>query len=238
MTKKKIILGAITLGLLTAGIYLYFNLGSIITRTTERIAGNALGVAVDIGHIDLSLSEKKVIVSGIKISNPKGYKGSHIITTDTISIGLNTATRELIDFKDIQVTGSVVNLEVNENGMNLIDLKNLAGKKKQKESTGSKQIRVIVKNMVIDASVIKPRITFLDRDLGDITVPALRFSNLGQGGGMDAGDAIASVLSKYLGAVEKQARQSGLFNGVGVPNMKDVEKTLDNAKDTIKGLFQ
>ena len=238
MSKLKLILCVLAVGLLAGGIYLYFNFNSIITRTAERIATNALGVTVNIGSIDVSLSDKAVQVNKIEIDNPPGYKSAHAMTVDRVLIGLNTASRELIDFNDIQVKGSVVTMEVNQNGMNLLDLKNLANRKEQKESAGSEQIRVIIKKMVVDASVIKPRITLVDRDFGDIKMPAIHFSNIGNGGKTDAGEVIVQVMTKYINEVQQQARQSGLLTGVQIPGAEDVRKTLNKAKDTLKGLFQ
>ena len=237
-TKKKIVLGAVAAVVLGAGVFLYLNFADILVRTTEKIASNALGVGVHIGSIDVSLSDKKVIVNAIKVNNPPGYKSPYIITTDKVEIALNTASRELIDFKDINVTGSTVYAEVNEKGMNLVDLKKLATAKKQKEAAGSEAIRVIVKHMVIDSSVIKPRVSFLDREIGDIRMPPLTLSNIGQGGGVNAGTAITNVMVKYLSAAEKQVRKEGLLKGVEVPGLDDARKTLNKEADKLKGLFQ
>lgn len=238
MSKTKIILIAVTTLVFAGGVYLYMNFNSMITRQAERIASDALGVRVNIGSIDISLSDKVATVNTIEIGNPKGYKKDNAITADSIRIGLNSAATDLIDFNDITVKGSVVNLEVNENGMNLLDLKNLAQSKKQTDTAGSETVRVIVKKMVIEASTINPSVTFLDRDITSITMPAIHFSNLGQGGGMEAGDAIVKVITKYINETVQQARQSGALTGVKIPGTDDVKKLMDDAKEGIKSLFQ
>ncbi len=239
--KKSVVGAAIALALVAGIVYVCLNFGSLITRTAEKIATNALGVNVNIGSIDVSLSEKKVVVNSIKISNPPGYRQPYAMTADGILIGLNTASRELIDFKNIQVKGSVVYLEVNEKGINLSDLKKLANSKKQKESVGSEQIRVIVKNMAIDASVVKTTIAMVDRDIPAINVPALEFSNIGSGKGIDAKSAIVQVLTKYFSSVENEARKSGALSGI--PNVDDAKKELNKkldskAEDLKKKLFR
>lgn len=229
---KKIIALLLILG---AGAYLYMNLGDIVTKTAEKIASDALGVAVNIGSIDVSLSDKKVTVHSVEISNPPGYRNAHAVTTKTIAIGLKTASKELIDFKDIVVKGSVVNLEINEHGMNLVDLKNLANRKKQKESVGSKQVRVIVQNMVIEASTINPSITLIDRKILPIQMPAVTFSNIGQGSGVKAGDAVVQILTKYLSSAERAAREANMLDGV--PGFGEVEKVIDDVAKGLKDLF-
>jgi len=235
-TKKPIalvVLAAVVLG----GGYLYLNFGSMITRTAETIASNALGVTVNIGSITVSLSDKKVTVNTLEIANPPGYSKPYAMTADKILIGLNTASKQLIDFKDIVVKGSVVNLEVNEKGMNLHDLKRLAARKEQKESVGSEQVRVIVEHMVIDASVINPSITLIPREIQPIRMPAITFSGIGKGSGMNADDAIVQVLTKYLSAIEEAARDGGMLNGLP-GGLGDVKKTLDDAAGGLQKLFK
>lgn len=233
--KKNMTLIIVCALLLGGGFYLYQNFGNFITRTAERIASDALGVPVNIGSIRVSLSDKKVSVNSLKIGNPPGYRGAHAMTADAILIGFNTASKELIDFKDIQVKGSVVYLEVNEKGMNLVDLKTLANQRKQKESVGSEQIRVIVRNMLIDASIINSRITFVDHDIPPINMPPLTFSNIGSGRGIEAKDAIVQILSRYFTSVEKEARKSGMLNDI--PGMNDARKAIDDAATNLKKLF-
>lgn len=238
MTLKKTIM-VVLLGVFVAGgVYLYFNFATMLTRTVERIATNALGVSVDIGAINLSLKDKTATVHNIKIGNPKGYKQPYAITAGRIDIGLNTVGRDLIDFKTITVKDSEVYLEVNEGGMNLLDLKEQAQSRKSREQSAEEAVRVIVKQMVIDASTIHSKITFLDRDIATIKMPAVRMTNLGQGGGVSAGSAVADVLVKYVNAAVAEARNSQVLSGVTLPGSKDVEKIVDDVTEGIKGLFR
>lgn len=238
MASKKKSVGLIVLAaIVAAGVYLYWNLGGMVTRTAENIASGALGVKVNIGSIHISLTDKKVTVNTLEIGNPPGYRKAHAITAKGIDIGLNTASKQLIDFDKIEVKGSVVNLEVNDKGnMNLNDLKRLANRKEQRESAGSEQVRVIVRHMVIGASVINPSISMIERDIEPIRLPAIRFADIGKGGGINADDAIAQVVGKYLSSVEGAARSSGMLNGL--PGMGEVEKTLNDAAGSLKSLFK
>lgn len=218
--------------IIAAGVFLYLNFGDIAKNTAEKIATNALGVKVRISSLDISLKEKQVRVNNLRISNPPGYKKSHAVTTDEIVIGLNTASKKLIDFKDIRVNGSTVNLEVTEKGSNLTDLKKLASRKKQKESVGSEQIRVIVRNMVFGASTLNPSFTLLKGDIPSITIPSVRISNIGQrGNGALAQDAVSQIMRQYLTIAQREARQAGMFKGIE----STINNTVNDAiKDTTK----
>jgi hypothetical protein len=234
--KPPLVLTAIVVLVLLFGGYLYMNFGSLITRAAEKIASNALGVNVDIGWIDISTADKTATVHSLKIANPPGYSKPHAMTADKIVIKLNTATQELIDFGDIQVKGSVVNVEVSEKGVNLNDLKNLANRKKQRESMGAKQVRVIIQRMVIETSTLNPSFSLLKKDIKPVEMPPVTFSKMGGGGGMEAGDAVVQVLTRYLSKAESQARQGGLLKELST--IEDVQKTLDDAGESIKGLFE
>jgi hypothetical protein len=229
------LMAILALALLFGG-YIYMNFGSLITRTAEKIASNALGVNVDIGWIDISMADKTATVHSLKISNPPGYSKPHAMTAEKITIKLNTASKELIDFGDIQVKGSVVHVEVSEKGVNLSDLKNLANRKKQRESAGAKQVRVIIQHMVVEASTIHPSVSLLKHDIKPIQMPPVTFSKMGGGGGMEAGDAVVQVLTRYLSKAESAARQGGMLKELST--LEDVEKTLDDAGESIKGLFK
>jgi len=229
--KKKVfktrILPLILLAMVAGAVFLYLNFGNLAKGITERIASDALGVKVRISSLDVSLADKKVFVNGLTIANPPGYKNAHAITVEKISIGLNNATKELIDFDDIQVEGSVVNLEVTPNGNNLTDLKNLAAAKPQKESVGSEQIRVIVQKMVIGASTLNPSVTLYDGSLGSIQIPAISLSGLGQReNGILAKDAITQVITKYLSAAQSKANNAGFMKG-----KEEIEKMLKGSMD-------
>ena len=237
MKWKSIFIYSVGVLLLAVLTYLFLNFNNFLVKTTEKIATDALGVEVNIGSIDVNLSDKSVFVKGITVRNPSGYSRGYITTTDQVEIVLNTASAELINFKDIKVTGSVVNVEVNENGMNLVDLKNLANKKSNNSPSTDEAIKVVIKRMVMGASTINTRVTFLEKDLATIKMPSISFSNIGQGKGIEADDAIVQIMTKYLTSIEKHVRVKGLLSGVSVPGIEDVQKTIEGAVDSLKKLF-
>ncbi len=223
--------------LVAGGIFLYLNFSNIAKNLTEKIASDALGVKVRIASLDIFLQDKEVIVNGLRIGNPPGYKNANVMTAEKITIELNTVSKELIDFKNIRVDGSVINLEVTEKGNNLSDLKKLTEAKPQKESVGSEQVRVIVKNITIGSSTLNPSITLLGNSLGSITIPPVSLSGIGKRqNGVVAADAIKQVLTKYMSVAERKADTTGLIN----TNSSIVDAVGGEIKDlgkSIGGLF-
>jgi hypothetical protein len=225
--------------IIAAGIFLYFNFGGIAKTLTERIATNALGVKVNISTMDISLEKRTVVVNNLRIANPPGYEGAHAMTAEKIIIGLNTASKQMIDFDDINVVGSVVNLEVTPNGTNLTDLKELAMQKKQKEAVGSEAIRVIVRKMGIGASTLNPRVTLLPgQDLGSIKIPAINLNGIGEKeNGVLAKEAIVQVITKYIGVAQREANKAGMMKGLPTEELQKIQGGLvEKAKDDVEKL--
>lgn len=231
------LISIVVLLVIAAGVFIYLNFGDLAKRAAEKIASDALGVSVDIGSLDISLENKKATVNGLSIANPPGY-GGDAMTAESIVIGLNTASKQLIDFNNIQVNGSVVNLIVTERGTNLTDLKELAMQKEQKESVGSEQVRVIVRNMVIGASTLNPRITLLGDDLGSVKIPAINLSGIGaRENGVLAREAIVQVITKYIGVAQKEANQAGMLKGLPTEELQKIQGGLvEKAKDEVNEL--
>jgi hypothetical protein len=237
MTKKKksfplksILFLALLIG---GGIFVYLNFANWAKNLSEKIASDALGVKVQISSLHISLKDKTVSVNNLRIHNPRGYKNPHAMTTDLIKISLNTASKELIDFKDIKVSGSTIYLEVTEKGNNLSDLKKLTAAKSQKESAGSEQVRVIIKRMTIGASTLKPSVTLLGGALGNIDIPAVSLSNIGQtDNGVLAKEAITQILTKYMSVAESKAQRAGLLKGIE----GNVQKTIKDTENKVKNI--
>lgn len=233
------LVSVLVLLLVAGGIFVYLNFGGLAKGLAERIASDALGVKVAIGSLDISLEKRTASVNDLRISNPPGYDGRHAMTAEKIVIGLNTASKQLIDFNDINVIGSVVNLEVTPNGTNLTDLKELAMQKKQKESVGSEAIRVIVRKMAIGASTLNPRVTLLPgQDLGSIKIPAINLSGIGtRENGVLAKEAIIQVVTQYIGVAQREANKAGMLKGLPTDELQKIQGGLvDKAKDDVEKL--
>ncbi|HPD83802.1 MAG: hypothetical protein R3D88_02060 [Alphaproteobacteria bacterium] len=237
MRKVKVISSIVILLVLVLGVVIALNFTSLAKGAAEKIASDALGVKVTISDLNVSLKEKNVVLSGLKIANPSGYKKSHIITADKMDIALNTASKELIDFKFVSVDGAVVNLEVNGTGVNLQDLKNLMQQKKQKESIGAKQVQVIVRKMVINTSTLKPSVSFMDKNLPSIEIKPISISGLGTGSnGRPAQQAVEQVMSILIAEAQKSATQAGYLSTDGV--VDQLKGAVGNAAKDFKKLFE
>lgn len=225
--------------IIIASAVLYFNRNIIIERLAEKAGTQSLGVKVDIGSVDLSLADKKLIVNNIAIANPKGYKGKELMEIGKVEVGLNMFNKQLIDFDKIEVKESVINVEVNSKGININDLKKKLDSNKSetpKESDTEKAIRVIVQRATVKATKINTRITFMNRDLASFTMPDITLTDIGKkGGGTSAKAAITTVFSKLINDVQARVSKNLSLNGIKLPNFDGLKNSLDNAKDSVNG---
>lgn len=259
--KTSLVLFSAFVILLVCGVgYLYVNMGSLAKQLTESVASNALGVPVIIGKMDISLEEKKVVVSNILISNPVGYKKQNAISIDSITVAAESFSKTLLRFARVEVNGTNVNLEVSQSGTNLGDLQvNIA--KIQGQSQDRKtatDMKVIVKRFALTKAQLNPSITLLDKEMAFITVPDVILNDIGEKeNGILAQDAVAQIMYATLSQFNKASNSAGfleglpleLLNQMGVStvdvfqkNLKEsFDKEVDGFKkgvDDLKGLFE
>jgi hypothetical protein len=225
--------------LIAGGVYLYMNYANLLKNQVEKIASNALNVRVSISSLDLSISEKMVTVSGIKIANPAGYEKSNAVTIGSVSVALAEIpeTLDLIKFKLVDVSDTNVNLEVTGTNNNLSDLKNgmskSSGSSSSPSSSDANQPKVTLQKFHINQSTLNPTVTLIGGDLSPVNIPPVTLTGIGtKENGILAKDAIKQILTQYLNIASKQANSAGFLEGLSGVNIEDVKQ---QAKDKIEG---
>lgn len=216
--------------------FIYVNMGSIAKQLTEKVASEALGVPVTIGDMVITLEEKKVVVTNIKIANPPGYKKSHAITVDSVTVAGESFSKQLLTFARVAVDGTNVNVEVTGKGTNLGDLKkNVDAKKgssKPKSSSSQnsdgahgkdEQIKVIVKKFALTKAQLNPSVTLIDKDLAYVTVPDIHLTNIGKKeNGVVAQEAVAQIMDAVLERFNESANGAGFLEGLSLEMLNEI----------------
>lgn len=206
------------------GVFLYMNFGDIAKNMAEKIASDTLGVSVSIGKVDVGLKEKTVTVSNVKVGNPKGYKGSHAATIETIYLKADTLSQALLKFNDVSVTGSEIYLEVKENATNLTDIKKTVNSKAAKGDKAAQQIKVIIEQMKIENMRVHPSVLLTGLgDMQPITLPPIRLNGIGtKENGVLAREAIGQIWQSISNEVSKSANSAGFYQGVSPDALQDI----------------
>ncbi len=224
-TKTVFTVSSLALALLFGGgVFILMNLGDIAKNMAEKIASETLGVSVSIGTVDVALQDKTVTVSNIKVGNPKGYKGRHAATIQTVYLKADTLSQVLLKFNDISVSGSEVYLEVKESGTNLTDIKKTVNSKAAKGDKAAQQIKVIIEQMKIEKMRVHPSVLLAGLgDLAPITLPTIRLNNIGtKENGVLAREAIGQIWQSISGEVSKSANSAGFYQGISPDALEDI----------------
>ena len=241
--KLSLYLFSILVVLLVVGVaYLYMNIGSIAKDMTERVASDALGVAVTLGDMQISLEDKKIVVSDIRIANPKGYQKPDAMRIKEIVVAGESFSTELLTFSLVSVDGTHVNLEVSPQGTNLGDLKkNVDGNMASGGSStqNSEAPKVIVKKFSLTKAQLNPSVTLLDTDLAAIVVPDVHLSGIGQKeNGIVAQETVGQIAKAVLDQFNKSANSAGFLGGLSLDVLNDIGlSTVEVFKKNLKESF-
>lgn len=248
ISKTTMSVGAIAFAaLFGGGFYLLMNFADLTKPILEKLASDTLGVSVTIDKLDINLQEKSASASGIKVANPKGFKGANAVNINNITIAIDTLSKELITFEKIILDGMNVNLIVQENGTNLQTLKNnIANSKTDKKSSANAhkdQAKLIIKNLKFREIQLQPSSPYLAGKLEPINMDDAFISNIGvKEGGVSPQMAMAQVSSKIIAHIGNQAAKNGLYKGLspealknlGVSQVENLKNQLSNELDTLK----
>lgn len=254
-SKTALTVGSVAVALMFGGgLYLYMNFGSIAKRLAEYAATETLGVDVSIGAVRVSLEDKRVSVTNIRVANPPGYKSPEALTIGQVSIQADTLSQELLNFSKAEVKDMNVNLEITPEGTNLTDIqKNIKvpGRTEQAEEDRKTLTKVILDNFVAEGGTITPTISLLETQPAPLSLPAIHLKGIGKSeNGVLAQEAIAQIFEAVAQSSIKAAHKDGLLNSLNGDALKEIglspaRQFQDSVKekagavgDKIKGLFQ
>ncbi|MGB0719161.1 MAG: hypothetical protein ACPGRX_01725 [Bdellovibrionales bacterium] len=233
------------------GVYILSHLNTLAKPIAERIASDALGVAVSIGSMDISLQNKTVIVRDVHVANPPGYTKPDAMSVGAIDIALTNAGKDLIEFKDISVKDTHAYLEVTPDGINLQDLQSRIATAKRDPDT-PESIKVIIEKIVTTEAVLHPSVTLIaQQDLEPITIPSLQLTGLGRKeNGVLAQDAVAQIVGSLVQSFVESANDAGFYEGLSSDQLREMgigqlralggklNGEINKVTDGLKGLFE
>ncbi len=249
MTASKSILTVSTLAfalIFGGGIYIITQLDTLAKPITERIASDALGVAVTIGEMDIRLKEKRVDVRNVKVANPSGYSKPHAITISEVTVALSAIATNSVSIEDVTVKGTDAYLEVTRKGTNLRTLQNNL-KKVEDDGPVEEAIKVIIERFSLDGAMLHPSITLLSsRDLKSVQVSPIVLRNIGKAdNGILAREAVAQIMRPVLKELAQKAGDAGYYEGLSADVLKEmgasdfdqIKTQVNEEVDKFKKLF-
>lgn len=245
--------GFFVLLLVAGAMYLYVNMNTLAKDMAEQVASNALGVAVNIGEMDIRLDEQKVVVNKITVANPAGYKKSHAIEISNVTVAMESWSKDMLTFAMIGVSGTKVDLEVQPQGTNLGDIKKrvearsktVQGAKPTADQVADVQskkqnIKVLVRDFAMTGVQITPSITLLQGDLKPLQVADIHLKGIGEReNGILAREAVAQIMNGVLQEFNKSANKAGFLEGLPLDVMNSMGvSTLDVFQKNLKKSYE
>lgn len=246
---------AVLAGLIViAAIFFYMNMGSIAKAAVEKVATDSLGVKVTISALDINPVEKKVTVRGLKIANPPGFRKDHVLTVDHIGIAAESLSRDLLVFRQIEVLGASINLEVTAKDTNMTVLQKNVNRNASSRvaAQGEKVVKVIIRELLMNNTTLNPSATLVAGEMPPANISYIRITEIGESqNGVIASEAIVQVLERLSQVSFQIAMQSGFLEGLSPeavagmrsqlglpPDLKEQAKQgIESIKSGIKGLF-
>ncbi len=247
--KKALIIIALILGIVVAGVWYVINgAGGIIKTQIEQQGGKYLGTQVSVFNVELALSEGRLTINDLDIKNPKGFSDEDAFSIDAITLDLGTITSEPYTVQTVSITAPEMLYEIDANGQgNLIVLKNNIQKNLPASSSEPEPVAsdtpsplVIVENVTV--SDLQLKLNFENLDTGDLeldtkayelTLPTFNAGSIGKPDGIPADQVGLAIVNTMLDNAIAEAKKEAK----NVLKDKAKDKLLEKASDKLKGLL-
>ncbi len=238
MTKWIAALVLVILLLVAGGLfYLYQSLDGIVKAAIENYGSRAVGTAVTVQGVQISLRDGEGVITGLKVANPEGFDGPTALETGLIRIRVDGAAirQRPLRVTQISVESAAINYQPRRGGGNLEVLKRniesyvSALKKGGAKADSEGQPKLVIQDLTVrEASVDLQIPVFKIRRT--LKLPEIRLANLGESGsGIPPGEVARIIIDGILRQV-LQSTRSDLKDALklGGEGLKDVERGIED----------
>ncbi|HUQ52465.1 MAG TPA: hypothetical protein VM692_09605, partial [Gammaproteobacteria bacterium] len=122
------VLAAVAIAVAAAMHYGAGRLDGAVASTVERYGAEITGTDVDVGAVDLALTDGRADLDGITIANPQGYETDYAVRIGhaSVSIDVGSLTGDVPVIDELTLDGALINAEQRETASNLTDIQHHA----------------------------------------------------------------------------------------------------------------
>ncbi|HIJ72412.1 MAG TPA: AsmA family protein [Planctomycetes bacterium] len=203
----RIIAFVIVVLVIAALLLVHLFAGRAVKMGVEHAGTKALGVAVSVNDVDVSLLRGEVALQNLIINNPPGYQHPQLLKLKSarINVELGTLLKDEVNIKDIELEGIDLVIEskgLSGNNLNKV-MDNIKAKGKEGEPSGKK---LHIDTLVV--SDIKVRVKPLGlpgtADTITLKLKPIRMANLGSEDKLDMVMLTTKVFVALVGGVIEQ----------------------------------
>ncbi len=257
MKKALTILIVVALLIGAGAWYFLSNANELIRGQIEQQGSKYLGTAVSVESVDLVISQGRMTIGGLQVSNPQGFSENQALSVAQITLDLGNLINQPYQVQLINIQAPKVLYEMNASGQgNLVALKdNLLANLPQSDKTPPTQDGANPLVIVEDVTIKSVQLTLdfaqlptdelkIKKKVYQLTLPTFNTGPVGQPDGIPA-DQVGAVIVKAMldqaidkAKVEAKNRLAEEAKKKAKELLdKEKDKLLDKAKDKLKNLF-
>ncbi len=244
-----VILGLVGLVVVLVVAFYLFGEGAI-KSAVETAASKALGVAVTIEDVDLSILRGRVGIEGLVVKNPGGYANENLLELGEglVAVNVGSLLGDTVKIREIKLDGAKLTMEQKGLSNNLKEIIDRLpkGSKADEQPAGKKlhidKLEIANTNVRVKLLPVPGKVDTVSLNLDPIVM-----ENLGSESKLDIGKLTAKVLGAIAAGVAKQGAgllpddmvkgigsAVGLTIDIGKAATKEGQKVLETGADAGK----
>jgi hypothetical protein len=186
-------------------------LDGVVESTIERYGSEVTGTGVDVGGVDLALTDGRADLAGITIDNPRGYETDYAVHIGHASVALDIGSLagDVPVIEEIRLDGARINAEQRE-AANLTDIQKHATSSSGDAPASGEPGRIAVKRFRLNGARVVLTSEFLSKPeelpLKDIVVEGIGTSGAGATYSEAAEAMLMPVLAEARFAVSERLK--------------------------------
>lgn len=152
-------------------------LGRLVKIAIEGIGSDLIKAEVNVNSVNISTSDGRGKLIGLKLGNPKGFNADHAFKADTIELVIEplSLANDLVILHKVFIDSPQINIEQGKNGNNFNVIQrniesHLGMKNESKENT---------KRLIIDSFIIRDAKVNYNNTI-DLAIPDIELQNIGK----------------------------------------------------------
>ena len=237
-----IVAGVVLLAVAGGVFYVMTNLDSIVKAAIEKYGSEAAKTAVRVSSVAIHLTAGEGEINGLTVANPHGFSSPHVFSLGKIKIKIDvhSVTKSPIIIDELHIASPQIEYELNQElASNILVLKkniqaSAVSSKKQavEEKTAGKEIKIVIKKLVMDSGTIEARTGLYLNKPQSVTLKHFEMTNIGGRDGASPSKIAEDILTALVEQVGVDVAQAGLEK-YGVD--KKVNKEVDRAVNRLLG---
>jgi hypothetical protein len=190
-------------------------LDGVVASTVERYGGAVTGTDVDVGGVDLALTNGRAELVGLTVANPRGYETDYAVRISRANVELDVASLagEVPVVEEIVLDGVAINAEQRGAATNLTDIQEHATSSPGEPTSGAEPGRIVIERFRVNDA----RLTLTSEyssSAEELPLKDVLVENIGGSTGATYSEAAEAMLLPIVAAAQSAAAER-LRNAAG-----------------------